>query len=684
MIISPVVVQRFYDNNGGAFIGGQVFTYLAGTTTKTSTWKDPGGISLNTNPIITDFRGEARICLDSSLTYKFVVAPATDTDPPTNPIWSFDNIRPSLDSSSIILSTQIKYPQTAAEIAAAVVPTNLFYPEGNLKRYGALINGAADDATAINNAIKVARAGSGYIWHPGGNCIHASQILSAGGYSVLGGDPLACFFTYTGAAGVSAWRITNNGTSAPTPNTSGFGRWYIDGVTITTAIASSTAAALEINACGYAFYQILPRTVIAGTFKYGVILDGVEVAHVHRGVRIENGGPSGAANIWLTNGPDRVATQSQGFTNDVTIEGCQLNVSGASSFSILDDGGSNHSFVSNNCNGAHTPIRVAGAIGLVIQNNEIENALAGAATGSANILFTDTAGVSATSVGPCIGFVVSGGNVLGADMVAGSSSLKFSGSTMHQGGKIFGNWFRNNGGRSADIDVTKLSNSDCCNNYGPTAVSGSHYTATHNDANGNNLSPPQNGFGGAFAEAAYVCGDTRYPFQYFGGIDAKTNGANGLSLDAQKWQNFNLRLTNTAGVIQHAIFDNALQGGSPGYADRIIGNSTALANTPSVAAGVAFTNGVGLLSGTTSHVVLSTAAAVSGKSNLTVTLVYYDGNVTRLNVYIGLASRNVNSVTQFRPELVFTNDMTGAAVNIDTTLLPAGKILDININGYIA
>jgi hypothetical protein len=48
------------------------------------------------------------------------------------------------------------WPQTAAESAAGVTPTNYLYPPGNVLRYGADATGSADSTTAIQNAINVA------------------------------------------------------------------------------------------------------------------------------------------------------------------------------------------------------------------------------------------------------------------------------------------------------------------------------------------------------------------------------------------------------------------------------------------------------------------------------------------------------------------------------------------------
>lgn len=91
-VLSPSVKQQFFDNNGRPLVGGKLFTYEAGTTTKLATYTDSGGLTPNTNPVILDFRGEANLWIPPNVPYKYVLAPSTDTDPPTNPIWSVDNV----------------------------------------------------------------------------------------------------------------------------------------------------------------------------------------------------------------------------------------------------------------------------------------------------------------------------------------------------------------------------------------------------------------------------------------------------------------------------------------------------------------------------------------------------------------------------------------------------------------
>lgn len=174
MILSPSPKLAFLDNNGRPLVGGLVFTYAAGTTTKVATYRDSAG-TLNTNPIVLDYRGECDIWLDPTLTYKYTLAPPGDTDPPTKPIWTVDNISPLGGLTQIIIG-QILFPQTAAEFAAGVLPTRYYIPSHDaiggamLSRYGADTSGATSSNTAFASALAVSNT-------------------SANGIKILGGGP---------------------------------------------------------------------------------------------------------------------------------------------------------------------------------------------------------------------------------------------------------------------------------------------------------------------------------------------------------------------------------------------------------------------------------------------------------------------------------------------------------------
>lgn len=82
-------------------VGYKLFTYEEGTSTKKTTWTSLAKTGENTNPIILDANGEADVWIDGN--YKFVLAPPTDTDPPTSPVWTYDAIR-STDGGSTVTS----------------------------------------------------------------------------------------------------------------------------------------------------------------------------------------------------------------------------------------------------------------------------------------------------------------------------------------------------------------------------------------------------------------------------------------------------------------------------------------------------------------------------------------------------------------------------------------------------
>lgn len=183
MNLSPLPIQKFFDNNGRPLVGGLLFTYTAGTTTKIATYKDQAGTP-NTNPIVLDYRGEANVWLDPTLTYKFVLAPEGDTDPPTKPIWTVDNISAAITFASLtqIIIGQILYPRSAAEIAAGVTPINIWLPYGWITRYGTNTTpGTTDMASALSAAAaqgaQTGSSGAASVFLPKGNFLIASEVV---------------------------------------------------------------------------------------------------------------------------------------------------------------------------------------------------------------------------------------------------------------------------------------------------------------------------------------------------------------------------------------------------------------------------------------------------------------------------------------------------------------------------
>lgn len=132
VLLAPVARQLFLNpSTGSPAAGFKVFTYAAGTpNTKQSTYTDATGTTPNTNPILLDALGEADIWLTPGLGYKFVFAPPTDTDPPSNPIWTVDDIFGSPLTGSV--SPWAVASGTGDLITATYNPPNTSLPDGLL------------------------------------------------------------------------------------------------------------------------------------------------------------------------------------------------------------------------------------------------------------------------------------------------------------------------------------------------------------------------------------------------------------------------------------------------------------------------------------------------------------------------------------------------------------------------
>lgn len=93
-------LPQYLDGNGAPYAGAQLFTYAAGSSTKQATYQDSAGTP-HSNPIKLNANGRAPAAIwgTEGVTYKLVLAPADDTDPPASPIWTIDNVSPINDAS---------------------------------------------------------------------------------------------------------------------------------------------------------------------------------------------------------------------------------------------------------------------------------------------------------------------------------------------------------------------------------------------------------------------------------------------------------------------------------------------------------------------------------------------------------------------------------------------------------
>lgn len=95
---------QFFDSNGDPLNGGKLFIYLAGSTTKQTTYTDSAGATPGTNPRVLDSAGrlQAELWVTTGLSYKLVLTTSADSDPPVSPIWTEDNISGVNDSTSVL------------------------------------------------------------------------------------------------------------------------------------------------------------------------------------------------------------------------------------------------------------------------------------------------------------------------------------------------------------------------------------------------------------------------------------------------------------------------------------------------------------------------------------------------------------------------------------------------------
>lgn len=92
--IAPDARRQFVNASGVPYSGAKLFYYAAGSTTKQNTYTTSTGVTPNSNPIILDSAGRTPygVWFTEGLTYKEVLAPSTDTDPPSSPIFTEDNL----------------------------------------------------------------------------------------------------------------------------------------------------------------------------------------------------------------------------------------------------------------------------------------------------------------------------------------------------------------------------------------------------------------------------------------------------------------------------------------------------------------------------------------------------------------------------------------------------------------
>jgi hypothetical protein len=147
--LSPVggVAAQFFTNTGAVLTGGKLYTYLAGTTTPTTTYTTSAGSVARTNPIVLDAAGRVpdggEIWLTVGIIYKFVLTDSNDVL-----IGTYDNVSSALNTDSSLVT----YTPAGTGAVTTTVQAKLRQTV-NVADFGAVCDGTTDDTAAVQLAI---------------------------------------------------------------------------------------------------------------------------------------------------------------------------------------------------------------------------------------------------------------------------------------------------------------------------------------------------------------------------------------------------------------------------------------------------------------------------------------------------------------------------------------------------
>src|SRR5512135_1535110 len=110
----PIQSTQFIPGGNTPANGGQLFFYVAGSSTKQTVYKDNAAGTAWSNPIVLDSGGNlpngGEVWFPTGQTFKVIFAPSTDTDPPASPYWTKDNLAGMNDTAAATVSEWVSGP----------------------------------------------------------------------------------------------------------------------------------------------------------------------------------------------------------------------------------------------------------------------------------------------------------------------------------------------------------------------------------------------------------------------------------------------------------------------------------------------------------------------------------------------------------------------------------------------
>lgn len=155
----PAGKQRYSTASGAPLVGGLLYTYDSGTTTPRATYSDAAGTTPNTNPVVLDANGEATVFWAGA--YKVTLKNSAGVTQ-----WTVDGVVSSDTTGSTDTQLRADLASTASAAKGAGMvgySATTTYPANtvgaalrqvaNVKSYGAVGNGIANDTAAFTAAL---------------------------------------------------------------------------------------------------------------------------------------------------------------------------------------------------------------------------------------------------------------------------------------------------------------------------------------------------------------------------------------------------------------------------------------------------------------------------------------------------------------------------------------------------
>lgn len=156
---------REFTSSGTVLNGGKLYFYLAGTTTPATVYTSSAMTTAHAHPVLATTAGLfPAIWLAAGVSYDVTCKNSAGAVQ-----WTALNYSDALTADEV---GRALYPRTAAEIAAGITPTDYGYAPGDVRRYGAVGDGVADDTVAWANC---AAANAGRKFIPAGTYLVSSQ-----------------------------------------------------------------------------------------------------------------------------------------------------------------------------------------------------------------------------------------------------------------------------------------------------------------------------------------------------------------------------------------------------------------------------------------------------------------------------------------------------------------------------